>query len=144
MLTADSRALVGLSIVKRVPPSADNSTHQVLQQARRELDQYFAGTRKHFDVPVELMGTAFQRSIWNLLTKIPFGDTVSYGELAEKVGKPHAARAIGGAVGANPVPIIVPCHRVMGVSGLITGYSAGDGISTKKVLLDLEGIAYRF
>jgi methylated-DNA-[protein]-cysteine S-methyltransferase len=89
---------------------------------------------------VELNGTEFQRSVWKQIAKIPFGKTVSYADIANKIGKPLASRAVGGAVGSNPVPLIVGCHRVMGASGRITGYSGGEGIPTKRWLLELEQI----
>ena len=118
-------------------PSAAG-VHPVLSLAAAQLDEYFAGVRQDFDLPIELRGTEFQLQVWQALGAIPYGQTLSYGELAEQVGRPGAARAIGGAVGANPLPIVIPCHRVMGKDGSITGYSGGDGVSTKRRLLDLE------
>jgi methylated-DNA-[protein]-cysteine S-methyltransferase len=101
-----------------------------------QLGEYFAGRRTRFDLPIAFHGTAFQRMIWTALREIPFGETVSYGELAELIGKPTAARAVGLANGKNPVGIIVPCHRVIGASGSLTGY--GGGLENKQWLLDLE------
>jgi len=118
-------------------------THPALERAIRQLSEYFQGVRRTFDLPFNLRGTPFQMEVWRALRDIPYGQTLTYGELAKKVGRPGSARAVGGAVGANPLPIVIPCHRVMGSSGAITGYSAGDGIPTKKALLDLEGITYR-
>ena len=115
----------------------------VLEQAARELGEYFAGTRTSFDVPVELTGTDFQRAVWAELAAIPFGDTRGYGQIGVATGRPTAGRAVGGAVGANPVPLLVPCHRVLASDRRITGYSAGEGVSTKVWLLDHEGIAHR-
>ena len=104
--------------------------------ARAQLDEYFAGRRTRFDLPIAFHGTDFQRTVWTALREIPFGETVSYGELAELVGRPSAARAVGLANGKNPVGIIVPCHRVIGASGSLTGY--GGGLENKQWLLDLE------
>ena len=118
-------------------------THPPLELAIRQLSEYFQGVRTAFELPFNLRGTPFQQDVWRALQDIPYGHTLTYGEIAEKIGRPGSARAVGGAVGANPLPIVIPCHRVMGSSGAITGYSAGDGIPTKKALLDLEGITYR-
>lgn len=117
--------------------------HPLLQQATRQLGEYFAGQRDTFDLPVALEGTPFQQAVWGALAKIPFGHSLSYGELGEAAGVGFAPRAVGGAVGANPVPIIVPCHRVLAADQKITGYSGGRGIPTKQQLLELEGISYR-
>ncbi|WP_082515026.1 methylated-DNA--[protein]-cysteine S-methyltransferase [Yonghaparkia sp. Root332] len=115
----------------------------VLEQAAAQLAEYFAGDRREFDVPVRLGGTAFQRAIWAELDAIPFGTVRSYGELGRATGRATAGRAVGGAVGANPVPLLVPCHRVLAGDQRITGYSAGLGVPTKVWLLDHEGIAHR-
>jgi methylated-DNA-[protein]-cysteine S-methyltransferase len=101
-----------------------------------QLDQYFKGKRKTFDVEFELKGSVFQKKVWYELLKIPYGKTVSYGEIAAGIGNPKAARAVGMAAGKNPVAIIVPCHRVIGKNGSLTGF--GGGLETKKYLLDLE------
>ena len=123
--------------------SAGSPPNPVLARTRDQLREYFAGERRHFDVPLEIKGTAFQEKVWRALEDIPFGQTTSYQELAERVGAQKAARAVGGAVGANPIPIVIPCHRVLSSQSALTGYSAGGGIETKKRLLDLEGISYR-
>lgn len=122
--------------------SNSDRARAISDQACEQLNEYFQGKRKAFDLPLDLMGTDFQRLIWSKLLKIPFGVTRSYGEVAQSVSKPLAARAVGGAVGSNPVPIIVPCHRVMGSSGKLTGYSATGGLETKSKLLNLEGIKH--
>ena len=101
-----------------------------------QLEDYFAGRRESFDVPLDLAGTAFQRSVWAGLLEIPYGETMSYGELARRVGRPGASRAVGLANGRNPVAIIVPCHRVIGANGTMTGY--GGGLDRKVWLLDHE------
>ena len=135
--------LTSLSIKADCSSRSVPVTHPALERAIRQLSEYFQGVRRTFDLPFSLSGTPFQMEVWRALRDIPYGQTLTYGELAKKVGRPGSARAVGGAVGANPLPIVIPCHRVMGSSGAITGYSAGDGIPTKKALLDLEGITYR-
>ena len=102
----------------------------------QQLDEYFAGTRLAFTVPVTLHGTDFQKEVWQALTRIPYGETWSYGQLAGYIGRPNASRAVGAANGMNPVPIIVPCHRVIGSNGKLTGF--GGGLDTKRELLGLE------
>jgi len=102
----------------------------------RELDAYFAGKLRRFTVPLDLWGTAFQRQVWELLYRIPYGVTRSYREVAQALGNPKAARAVGQAIGSNPLSIVVPCHRVIGSDGRLTGY--GGGLHKKKALLDLE------
>ena len=114
----------------------DDSPHSVLQTAIRQLDEFFAGKRKTFDVPLALRGTAFQLEVWRALSKIPYGATRSYTQIAESIGRPAATRAVGAANGANPIPIIVPCHRVIGSNGSLTGF--GGGIDVKRWLLDFE------
>jgi methylated-DNA-[protein]-cysteine S-methyltransferase len=102
-----------------------------------QLREYFAGTRREFDLPLAPSGTEFQRSVWNVLRAIPYGRTWSYLDVANAIGKPSACRAVGAANGANPLPIVVPCHRVIGANGSLTGF--GGGIDVKKRLLALEG-----
>jgi methylated-DNA-[protein]-cysteine S-methyltransferase len=122
---------------------ASGTSDPVLTQAINELGEYFGGQRHDFSVPVELSGTPFQQSVWAQLSGIGWGKHRSYADIAEAIGKPGAFRAVGGAVGANPVPLIVGCHRVLARDGRITGYSAGRGIATKQFLLALEGIQSR-
>jgi len=107
--------------------------------AASELDEYFAGRLFCFAVPLDLRGTTFQRQVWQSLQNIPYGETISYSELARSLGRAKAARAVGGAVGSNPISIIVPCHRVIGANGTLTGY--GGGLPIKRALLDLEADA---
>ncbi len=102
----------------------------------RQLDEYFGGQRTAFDLPMNLVGTPFQRTVWTALREIPYGETWSYGQLAERIGRPGAARAVGLANGRNPIGIIVPCHRVVGATGDLTGY--GGGLQRKQHLLDFE------
>jgi methylated-DNA-[protein]-cysteine S-methyltransferase len=104
--------------------------------ARQQLNEYFAGERKDFDLPLRLNGTEFQLSVLHALQKIPYGETTSYSDIAERIGRPKAMRAVGAANGRNPIPIIVPCHRVIGSHGDLTGF--GGGLNTKEALLRLE------
>ncbi|MGX5681301.1 methylated-DNA--[protein]-cysteine S-methyltransferase [Schumannella luteola] len=145
-VTADDEAITTLAIERggHLPwehlPERSNA---VLESAREQLGEYFSGQRRDFDLPVRLSGTEFQRRVWEELSALPFGGVLSYGEIGLATGRATAGRAVGGAVGANPVPIIVPCHRVLGSDRRITGYSGGEGIPTKTWLLDHEGIAHR-
>lgn len=107
-----------------------------LQFARVQFEEYFAGTRQTFDMPLHPLGTPFQLSVWKALAKIPYAATTSYGELARRIGNPKAMRAVGAANGRNPLPIVVPCHRVIGGDGSLTGF--GGGLPTKRFLLTLE------
>ena len=107
-----------------------------LTQARQQLEEYFAGTRQHFDLPLRPHGTPFQQDVWWELARIPYGTTISYGELARRIGQPQAMRAVGAANGRNPLPIVLPCHRVIGSNGSLTGF--GGGLPTKRYLLSLE------
>jgi len=141
----NGEAIVSLSIERdgalpwdAVPEQSD----PVLDRAAEQLGEYFAGHRHDFDLPLSLAGTAFQLAVWEQLVALDFGEVVSYGELGMATGRATAGRAVGGAVGANPIPIIVPCHRVLGSDGRITGYSGGAGIPTKSWLLEHEGIAH--
>lgn len=109
----------------------------VLRQAQLQLAEYFAGRRRGFDLPLAPRGTAFQRQVWWELANIPFGNTISYADLAMRVGRPTATRAVGAANGRNPLPIVLPCHRVIGADGSLTGF--GGGLPTKQFLLQLEG-----
>lgn len=109
---------------------------QAFAEAKRQFDAYFAGELIEFDLPVEPQGTEFQQRVWKALCTIPYATTISYAELARRVGNPKASRAVGLANGANPLSIIVPCHRVIGANGSLTGY--GGGLKAKQILLDLE------
>lgn len=107
-----------------------------LLRAARQLEAYFAGELVRFDLELAPEGTSFQQAVWQALRGIPYGETVSYGELARRVGKPKASRAVGAANGRNPLPIVIPCHRVIGANGTLTGY--GGGLQIKRALLELE------
>lgn len=117
------------------PPSQWRREAARFAAVTRELAEYFAGERRAFSVPLAMQGSGFQRSVWRALVAIPYGETISYGELARRVGS--VARAVGLANGANPLPIIVPCHRVIGADGSLTGF--GGGLAIKRALLELEG-----
>lgn len=106
-------------------------------ETAKQLDAYFAGDLKEFDLPLTVDGTDFQNQVWRNLATIPYGRTASYGEMAKKAGRPKASRAVGAANGANPLPIVLPCHRVIGSTGALTGF--GGGMDAKKFLLKLEG-----
>ena len=110
--------------------------HPVLEAATAQLREYFAGDRKHFDLPLDLIGTDFQKDAWLALASVPYGETTSYGEQAERIGRKGAFRAVGAANGKNPVPIVLPCHRIIGANGALTGFAGGLGI--KQQLLALE------
>ena len=117
-------------------PLEDSKTRR-LDDLKTQLRDYFAGKRKTFELELAPKGTPFQLAVWNALLQIPYGDTISYSELAHRIGKPSAIRAVGAANGANPIPVIIPCHRVIGANGSLTGY--GGGIERKQWLLALEG-----
>lgn len=123
-----------------IPGTIENDT-TVFLELRRWLTQYFAGQPMECTVPMKLCGTAFQQSVWELLSQIPYGQTVTYGTLAKQLGPRMSAQAVGQAVGKNPIAILIPCHRVLGTNGKITGYAGG--LDKKRFLLDLEGIPYR-
>jgi methylated-DNA-[protein]-cysteine S-methyltransferase len=120
----------------RLDEAIDEPTHQVLVTAMVQLDEYFAGDRTEFDVPLDPVGTEFQRAAWAALRTIPYGTTVSYGEQAERMGDRRKARAVGAANGRNPISIVVPCHRVVGANGALTGFAGG--VDTKAWLLAHE------
>jgi methylated-DNA-[protein]-cysteine S-methyltransferase len=107
-----------------------------LEAAAAQLEEYFAGDRRQFDLPLDLRGTEFQRDAWRALASVPYGETRTYGEQAEAIGRPGAFRAVGAANGRNPIPVILPCHRIIGASGALTGF--GGGLAVKRQLLDHE------
>jgi methylated-DNA-[protein]-cysteine S-methyltransferase len=146
MLTANDKALTGLYMLpSRKSGSTDGwiegTTARPLAVAIRQIAEYFAGERQKFELPLALDGTPFQTRVWRELMEIPFGRTWSYAELARRIGKPGASRAVGLANGSNPISIIVPCHRVIGSDGSLTGY--GGGLERKRWLLEHEGSAGR-
>lgn len=129
-----------LSAFRRGVPERDDG-HPVLAEARRQLTEYFAGERSEFDLPLDFGGTDFQRAVWAELCRIPHGATRSYADVATALGRPTATRAVGAANGRNPIPIIAPCHRVIGKNGTLTGF--GGGLPLKEKLLALEGVGRR-
>ena len=142
---SDGTHIVSLSIERAGTLPHDTipeSSNAVLDAAAEQLEEYFSGSRQSFDLPVSLSGTVFQQQVWAALEDLAWGEVISYGELGIITGRPTAGRAVGGAVGANPIPLIVPCHRVLATNGRITGYSGGNGIPTKIWLLDHEGIGH--
>lgn len=118
-------------------PIGVRGSDPLLDAAERQLVEYFAGERREFDLPLASDGTEFQKKVWSELRRIPYGETASYGDIARRLGyEPGISRAVGAANGANPIPIVVPCHRVIGANGSLTGYAGG--LERKKILLDLE------
>lgn len=142
LLAADESALTGVYYAgrKHVPAIhkhwKPDRKHPILIEAAAQLQDYFAGRRAGFDLPLRMTGTAFQKKVWKEIAQIPFGKTVTYGELARRVGSPTAIRAAGASTGRNPVSIIVPCHRVVGKNGSLTGFAGG--LERKRHLLKLE------
>lgn len=145
-ISASDKALVELSFLegnnRRMEFASSALAAAQVEKAASWLLDYFAGGKADYSGKLDLAGTDFQQAVWREISSIKHGQTLSYGEIAKRIGKPRASRAVGAAVGANPIPLIVPCHRVMGASGKITGYSGGDGIPTKRKLLALEKIEY--
>jgi methylated-DNA-[protein]-cysteine S-methyltransferase len=141
LLVGTDDALEGLYLVDHgsvpEPGRAWRLDDRALAGTRAELDEYFAGSRTTFEAPLRPDGTAFQREVWHALGEIPYGETVGYGELATAIGRPSASRAVGAANGSNPISIIIPCHRVIGANGTLTGY--GWGVDQKAWLLTHEG-----
>jgi methylated-DNA-[protein]-cysteine S-methyltransferase len=140
LLLGDGQALCGLYMQDgrkpmRIAPAWERSDDSFLD-ARTQLSGYFAGERVAFELPMSMRGTQFERRVWSALRDIPYGETESYGELAARIGAPAAAREVGTANGRNPISVIVPCHRVIGADGSLTGY--GGGLERKRLLLDLE------
>jgi methylated-DNA-[protein]-cysteine S-methyltransferase len=138
-LEASDRGLSGIRFPNRPSRGIEGklTSNSVIKLAKRELKAYFARQLKAFSVPLDWHGTAFQESVWQALTAIPYGETVSYADIARAIGRPQSARPTGGAVGRNPIPIIVPCHRVIGSDHTLTGFTGG--LNIKVTLLGLEG-----
>jgi methylated-DNA-[protein]-cysteine S-methyltransferase len=139
-LAGDEQGLRSISFPNRSPAiKPDHSSERAgahIQEAIRQLEAYFAGELDQFDLALAPVGTPFQKEVWSLLRTIPYGETVSYGEIARRLGRSTAYRAVGAANGRNPIPIVIPCHRVVGADGSLTGF--GGGLSTKTQLLQLE------
>ena len=141
VIAADASGLRHIEFYQnRHPADRDDwqgGDNEVLQAAEAQLDEYFSGSRTYFELPLAPQGTAFQLAVWQELARIPYGTTISYAELAQRVGNPTATRAVGAANGRNPLPIVLPCHRVIGADGALTGF--GGGLPMKQFLLQLEG-----
>ena len=135
-IAADNRALAAIRFGKTLFARGENAPSGVADQAAKQLEEYAAGKRKQFDLPLEPAGTVFQKAVWQALCRIPYGETRSYKQIAEQVGSPAASRAVGMANNKNPIPIVVPCHRVVGSNGALVGYAGG--LPFKQQLLDLE------
>ena len=140
-LVASEKGLVAIDVRNntQVVTAPNASAEAILIKTKKQLEQYFAGKRTSFDVALDLVGTEFQVQAWRALCRIPFGKTISYGQQAANIKKPKAFRAVGSANGKNPIPIIVPCHRVVSSDGSLGGYSLG--LKMKKQLLALEGVS---
>lgn len=144
LLVSDSKNLLGIHMekskhgIKKQPDWVENPS--LFKQTIVQLNKYFTGKLKKFSVKLSGQGTDFQKQVWKELSKIPFGKTVSYAEIAKGINKPTAVRAVANAIGRNPIPIIVPCHRVIGSNGSLTGYAGG--LPRKKLLLGLENISF--
>lgn len=136
-IAASERGIVRIAFGD-APIDAPRRPSAITNTAATQLQEYFAGKRREFDVPVDLRGTTFQLEVWDALRAIPYGCTCTYAHIAERIGRPRAFRAVGMANNKNPVPIIVPCHRVVGAGGKLVGYAAG--IKVKRYLLELEGV----
>jgi len=140
LLAADESGLRQLAFpcekTKQTPPSDWQENGAFFGATTRQLTAYFAGQLRTFDLPLAPQGTPFQLQVWQTLPEIPYGQTLSYGDLAQKIGNPKASRAVGAANGQNPLPILIPCHRVIGANGRLTGFAGG--LETKKALLSLE------
>jgi methylated-DNA-[protein]-cysteine S-methyltransferase len=142
LLVAIEEGLLRVHFPPALPPGDAQRDDWRLAPVASQLDEYFAGRRRRFDVPLAPRGTAFQLEVWRALQQIPYGETRTYAGIARAVGRPAAIRAVGSANGANPIPIIIPCHRVIGSNGSLTGF--GGGIDVKRRLLDLEAGATSF
>lgn len=136
-LVEDAGALVGVYLESTpTPPEAERRATPLLERAAKQLGEYFEKKRERFELPLDPRGTDFQRAVWKALREIPFGETVSYAHVAKKIGRPSAQRAVGAANGSNPIALIIPCHRVIGANGSLTGY--GGGLPRKRWLLAHE------
>ena len=141
-LVEKHRGLVDSRLQHMLGSVFEEGTSDVIERAAAQLDEYFTGRRRAFDVPLLFVGTDFQKAVWNELLDIPFGQTISYGEMARRIGMPKAVRAVANANGANAISIFAPCHRVIGSDCSLTGY--GGGLETKRALLEQEGVLLCF
>jgi methylated-DNA-[protein]-cysteine S-methyltransferase len=135
-LVGDGRALTALQMSPRAEPAGGVRDPEAFADVEAQLEAYFAGQLTEFDVPLAPRGSGFQLAVWAALTRIPYGETASYGQIADEVGRPDAVRAVGSTNGRNPIAVIIPCHRVIGADGSLVGY--GGGLDRKRLLLELE------
>jgi len=133
---SDGKSITSIKIDNKAKPDGNKSVDKLINKAAEQLEEYFAGKRKKFDMPLNPCGTEFQRSVWKALEEIPYGEIRSYKDIAIAIGNPNACRAVGLANSKNPIWIVIPCHRVIGAKGTLTGY--GGGLEMKQRLLDLE------
>lgn len=138
-IACNDLAVVEIHFGNRIPDGFKENKTELMERTASELGEYFKGKRKHFDIPLSLHGTPFQKVVWDALCHIPYGETRSYKEIATAIGRPKASRAVGMANNKNPIPLLVPCHRVIGANGLLVGYAGG--LDLKKKLLQLENKA---
>jgi len=135
-IIVDDKAITGVNILKKTPAAMQASTNHLIRETCIQFDEYFAGKRRKFDLPLSTKGTPFQQAVWKQLQEIPYGETISYSQLAKAVDNPKACRAVGSANGKNPIPIIIPCHRVIASDGSLGGFACG--LDVKIQLLNLE------
>ena len=135
-IIVDDKAITGVNILKKAPVAMQTSTNHLIRETCKQFDEYFAGRLKKFDLPLSTKGTPFQQAVWKQLQEIPYGETISYSQLAKAVDNPKACRAVGSANGKNPIPIIIPCHRVIASDGSLGGFACG--LDVKIQLLNLE------
>lgn len=128
-------------LARRIGPQPPREDPTTLITALTQLREYFSRIRREFNLPLDVRGTDFQRAVWAEVAAIPYGATTTYGEIARRIGRPQSARVVGAAIGANPLPVLIPCHRVIGTTGSLTGY--GGGLEIKTALLQLEGVLPR-
>lgn len=139
LLTGDDRGITSIHTGWHGVAPPGRRDDSALAEAVTQLSAYFTGVRHEFTLPLSPAGTPFQRAVWEALRDIPYGETTTYGAIAARVGRPSAVRAVGAAIGRNPIAIVIPCHRVIGASGQLTGYAGG--LAAKRALLDLEALA---
>ena len=137
--SAEGEKITAVELCKKVTSTGKSD---VIEFAGEQLKLYLSGSLAKFSLPLKVSGTPFQLAVWRAIAKVPFGKSISYGQIATQIGKPKAARAVGAAVGANPTPLLVGCHRVLGANASLTGYSGGKGLTTKKLLLGHESIEF--
>lgn len=136
IIVSDGTSITEVKFSSEVPDGAKLETLAVLEKAKLQLTEYFAGKRTEFDLPLAPQGTTFQKDVWQVLLKIPYGKTINYAHQAKQLNKPNASRAVGAANGKNPIAIIIPCHRVIGKNGSLTGYAGGIKIKEKLLILE--------